>query len=64
MVERRMRKSIIVIGSVWYTAWVKAGRPDLKEFDGKKISDSLQNEFKNLDLLHKSEKIKGREHQD
>lgn len=64
MVERRMRKSIIVVGSIWYTAWVNAGRPNLDEFTDKKISDSLQNELKNLDLIHQSGKIKGREHQD
>lgn len=30
MVERRMRTSIIRVGSIWYTAWVDAGQPDLK----------------------------------
>ena len=28
-VERRMRASILDIGSFWYTAWVNAGQPDL-----------------------------------
>ena len=47
MVERRMRAAIHAIGSVWYTAWVNAGKPKLnsnelmmatgdeKELDGK-----------------------------
>jgi len=30
-VERRMRASILRVGSVWYTAWIDAGQPDLKE---------------------------------
>lgn len=30
MVEQRMRDAIKSIGSVWYTAWVNAGQPDLK----------------------------------
>lgn len=30
-VERRMRTSIIRVGSIWYTAWVDAGQPDLKK---------------------------------
>lgn len=30
MVERRMRKSIDFVGSVWYSAWVDAGKPKLK----------------------------------
>jgi hypothetical protein len=42
MVERRMRASIITIGSMWYTAWVNAGKPDLNRFDNKTVSDSLQ----------------------
>ncbi len=30
MVERRMRAAILMVASVWYTAWVDAGQPDLK----------------------------------
>ena len=29
MVEERMRASIVLLGSFWYTAWVNAGQPDL-----------------------------------
>lgn len=29
MVERRMRSSVLCVGSLWYTAWVDAGQPDL-----------------------------------
>lgn len=31
MVERQMRASIKMVGSLWYTAWIDAGRPDLKK---------------------------------
>lgn len=31
MVERRMRQSIYAVACFWYTAWVNAGQPDLKE---------------------------------
>lgn len=31
MVERRMRQSIYAVASCWYTAWVNAGQPDLKQ---------------------------------
>jgi hypothetical protein len=41
-VERRMRAAIITIGSLWYTAWVNAGKPDLNRFKNKEISDSLK----------------------
>lgn len=37
MVERRMRKSIRVIGSYWYTAWVMAGSPDLSKLQGQSL---------------------------
>ncbi len=30
MVERRMRQSIRLVGSYWYTAWQMAGSPDLR----------------------------------
>jgi hypothetical protein len=31
MVERQMRSSILAIGSVWYSAWIDAGQPDMSE---------------------------------
>lgn len=34
MVERRMKRAILAIGSFWYTAWVNAGQPDMKELKG------------------------------
>jgi hypothetical protein len=30
MVEQQMRSSILDIGSYWYSAWVDAGQPTLK----------------------------------
>ncbi len=42
MVERRMRDAIVTIGSMWYTAWINAGKPDLTDLYDKSISDSLQ----------------------
>lgn len=47
MVERRMRRSIQLVASLWYTAWVNAGQPDLTntrtrlEKSEELISDSL-----------------------
>jgi hypothetical protein len=31
MVERRMRQSVFAVASFWYTAWVNAGQPDLRQ---------------------------------
>lgn len=42
MVERRMTAAIITVGSLWYTAWINAGKPNLDKFGDKEISDSLK----------------------
>ncbi|WP_194776166.1 zinc dependent phospholipase C family protein [Pararhodonellum marinum] len=34
-VERQMRKSVKMIADFWYTAWINAGQPDLKELQRK-----------------------------
>jgi hypothetical protein len=30
MVERRMRAAIRMTGSLWFSAWIDAGQPDLR----------------------------------
>lgn len=50
MVERRMRTSILRVGSVWYTAWVDAGQPDLKKLIDKEIVPEKEDEDKNLKI--------------
>lgn len=57
-VERRMRASIIMVGSMWYTAWVNAGKPDLNRIGNKEISDSLKRVLKEEEALYQSLKIK------
>ena len=42
MVERRMNAAIYMVGSTWYTAWVDAGQPDLRQLESKAVSDSLK----------------------
>ena len=32
LVEKRMKESALFISSLWYTAWVNAGQPDLSQF--------------------------------
>lgn len=48
MVERRMRQSIFAIASFWYTAWVNAGQPDLKELATQKFTEAELKEFEEL----------------
>lgn len=57
-VERRMRASIAMVGSLWYTAWVNAGKPDLDKLGDKEISDSLRLAQKQEEELYQQMKIK------
>ncbi len=61
MQNKRMREAILTVGSFWYTAWVNAGQPDLKELSGG-VSDEYQKEINEIDKKSKNNKIKGREH--
>lgn len=51
MIERRMRDAIIAVGSVWYTAWVDAGQPNLNELTSTPPSPEL---LKELELLNET----------
>ncbi len=42
MVERRMRGSILRVGSVWYSAWIDAGQPDLKKLLEKPVVEEKE----------------------
>ncbi|WP_443943861.1 zinc dependent phospholipase C family protein [Pedobacter sp. AW1-32] len=39
MVERQMRATILSIGSFWYSAWIDAGQPDLKNMKKMETPD-------------------------
>lgn len=52
MVEKQMRSAILEIGSFWYSAWVDAGQPELKNLikidlipDEKKEEDDSEKKF-------------------
>lgn len=63
MVERRMRQSITAIGSLWYTAWVNAGQPNLEGMQAM-TTESEQKELKEIDLKYRTtDKPLGREHE-
>ena len=64
MVERRMRKAIIAIGSFWYSAWVEAGQPDLDIPLTPEQQLALEAEKAELEAKFRSNNILGREHQD
>lgn len=60
MVERRMRKAIITVGSFWYTAWVNAGQPDLDGFQEKQLSPETEKELAEQEQEYLHGHIKGR----
>lgn len=60
MVERRMRAAIVGVGSIWYTAWVDAGQPDLRSLQHVKPSPELLEELTTLDDMYAQGKKKGR----
>ena len=56
MVERRMRASIIAVGSLWYTAWVNAGKPDLSAMQTYALSDEQKKKQAEEDRMWKTGK--------
>lgn len=60
MVERKLRMSVLMVASFWYTAWVNAGQPDLEKLMEKQVSKEHQKELDELEYLWKNGKQKGR----
>ena len=48
MVERRMRQSIQLVASCWYTAWVDAGQPNLGKIALNPIAADVQQSWDSL----------------
>lgn len=59
MVERRMRQAIIAVGSIWYTAWVDAGQPDLSTLTNTPPSPELLKELQELEEMYQHSEHKG-----
>ncbi len=59
MVERRLRTAIAAVGSIWYTAWVDAGQPDLTSLTNAKPSAELLKEMQELEDLYQHSEVKG-----
>ena len=60
MVERRLKASIKAVGSIWYTAWVDAGQPDLAKLQNTPPSAAFIEELRLLDQEFANQKQKGR----
>ncbi len=62
MVEKRMQESILGIGSIWLSAWIDAGQPDLTTLIDVEWTKADEEEEKALESSFRNEKIKGRDH--
>jgi hypothetical protein len=60
MVERRMRATIHALSSAWYTAWVDAGQPDLKQLDMPPLSTDEKEEAEQTARFFGQGRILGR----
>jgi hypothetical protein len=61
MVEKQMRKAIVVTANFWYTAWVNAGKPNLDDLDSKELTNRNKKNLKKDLKLWKTGKLFGLE---
>lgn len=52
MVERRMKASIIMLGSLWYTAWINSGKPNLNNLKKENFIEEKNKELHPVDDEH------------
>lgn len=50
MVERKMKKAVFAVASIWYSAWVQAGKPDLQQLSAPMFSHTDSTEWSLLSL--------------
>lgn len=62
MVELRMQDAVHGIGSVWMSAWIDAGQPDLTKVQDIKWSKQDEEEEKKLNAAFRGGEINGRKH--
>ena len=63
MVEARMQKSIQAVGSIWYSAWIDAGQPDLRKYLSINWDARDREADEYLEKAAKNGKIIGRPHE-
>ncbi len=61
MVEKQMRSSILKVGSYWYSAWVDAGQPDLRNLIKVEVTIEDKQKAADTDKKYQEGKIIGRE---
>lgn len=62
MVEQRLTATVFSVGSIWYTAWVNAGQPNLNEMGKYALTEEEKKKLEKEEALFRGGNIKGREH--
>jgi hypothetical protein len=57
MVQRRIRASILSVGSFWFSAWVDAGQPDLNRLIAVPLTIAQKKEIQQEETWYKAGKI-------
>lgn len=57
MVRRRMRESILSVGSYWYSAWVDAGQPDLDKLIKQPLTAEQKKQIQKEEALYRAGKV-------
>jgi hypothetical protein len=53
MVQRKMRQSILSVGSFWFSAWVDAGQPDLDKLIDKPLTAKEKQDINKEEALYR-----------
>ena len=57
MIQRRMRSSILSVGSFWFSAWVDAGQPDLDKLIAKPLTAEQKTKIGKEEAFYRAGKI-------
>jgi hypothetical protein len=57
MVQRRMRSSVLSVGSFWFSAWVDAGQPDLNKLIKTPLTYKQKQNLNHEEALYRAGKV-------
>jgi hypothetical protein len=57
MVQRRMRSSVLSVGSFWFSAWVDAGQPDLNKLIKTPLTYQQKQSLNHEEALYRAGKV-------
>ncbi len=57
MIAKKMRASVLSVGSFWYSAWVDAGQPDLDKLIAQSLSDEQKADLQKEETAYRQGKV-------